>query len=111
MSKFTPLHLHSHFSLLDGLPQIDALIEFAKKQGFESLALTDHGSMYGTIEFYKKCTAANIKPIIGMEVYLAIDSLTDRRPGIDHDYYHLVLLAKNMEGYKNLMKLATIGQL
>lgn len=108
---FTHLHVHSHYSLLDGMPKIDQLVSFAKKQGFSSLALTDHGVLYGAIEFYKKATEAGIKPIIGMETYVAIENLTDKRPKIDADYYHLVLLAKNFEGYKNLMRLSTIAHL
>ncbi len=108
---FTHLHVHSHYSLLDGLPQIDRLINNAKKKGFEALALTDHGVMYGVIEFYKKALLAGIKPIVGMEAYLAMDSLTDKRAKIDSDYYHIILLARNFEGYKNLIRLATIASL
>ena len=110
-ANFTHLHVHSHYSLLDGMPKIDELIGFAKKQGFEVLALTDHGVMYGAVEFYKKAKAAGIKPIIGMETYLALDSLNDKRAKIDNDYYHLVLLTQNFEGYKNLMRLTTIAHL
>ncbi len=111
MSKFTHLHVHSHFSLLDGLPQIDSLISNAQKKGFEALALTDHGSMYGAIEFYKKATAAGIKPLVGMEAYVAMEGLADKRAKIDDDYYHLILLAKDFTGYRNLMKLSTISHL
>ncbi len=111
MSKFTHLHVHSHYSLLDGLTQIDQLVNSAKKKGFEALALTDHGVMYGCIEFYTKALEAGIKPIIGMEAYMAIDSLMNKRPKIDNDYYHLILLAKNFAGYKNLMRLATVAAL
>ncbi|MBI4049258.1 MAG: DNA polymerase III subunit alpha [Candidatus Doudnabacteria bacterium] len=111
MPTFTHLHVHSHYSLLDGMPKIDQLINHAKKQGFSALALTDHGVMYGAVEFYKKATQAGIKPIIGMEAYLAIDSLMDKRAKIDADYYHLVLLAKNFGGYRNLMRLSTIAHL
>ncbi len=111
MANFTHLHVHSHYSLLDGLPQIDRLISNAQKKGFTSLALTDHGVMYGAIEFYKKATAAGLKPLVGMEAYLAIENLTDKRAKIDDDYYHLILIAKNFDGYKNLMKLATIAHL
>jgi DNA polymerase-3 subunit alpha len=111
MSKFTHLHVHSHYSLLDGLPQIDSLISNAKKKGFTALALTDHGTMFGAVEFYKKAKAADIKPIVGIEVYLALEHLADKRPKIDSDYYHLILLAKNFEGYKNLMQLTTIAHI
>lgn len=109
MEKFTHLHVHSHYSLLDGLPQIDALISDAKKKGFSAIALTDHGAMYGCLEFYKKALTAGLKPIIGLEAYLALESLHDKRSKIDNDYYHLTLLAQNLEGYKNLMRLSTIG--
>ncbi|MDP3057332.1 MAG: DNA polymerase III subunit alpha [bacterium] len=109
--KFTHLHVHSHYSLLDGMIQIDPLIERAKKLGMTSLAVTDHGSMYGAIEFYKKATAAGIKPIIGMESYVAKRKLSDKEPRVDDIRYHLVLLAKNQEGYKNLIKLNSIAHL
>ncbi len=108
---FTHLHVHSHYSLLDGLPKIDELIEKAKKEKMAALALTDHGVMYGVIEFYKKAKANNIKPIIGSEVYLAPNSLREKRPKIDDKPFHLVLLVKNIEGYKNLIKLVTIAHL
>ncbi|MBI2607271.1 MAG: DNA polymerase III subunit alpha [Candidatus Doudnabacteria bacterium] len=111
MSKFTHLHVHSHYSLLDGLPKIDDLINNAKQKQFEALALTDHGAMYGAIEFYKKAKVAGLKPIVGMEAYLAIDSIHDRRSKIDNDYYHLILLAKNFAGYKNLMRLTSKAHL
>jgi DNA polymerase III subunit alpha len=111
MIKFVNLHVHSHFSLLDGLPQIGALVEYAKKNNASALALTDHGAMYGAVEFYKKAKASGIKPIIGMEAYLAVDSMEDKRPKTDHDYFHLVLLVKDLNGYKNLMRLATKGHL
>ena len=103
--KFTHLHVHSHYSLLDGLSKIDALVEYAKSLGMESLALTDHGVMYGAIEFYKKATSAGIKPIIGCEIYLANNTRHDKRSGIDDKRHHLILLAKNTEGYKNLLKI------
>ncbi|HEV8601069.1 MAG TPA: DNA polymerase III subunit alpha [Patescibacteria group bacterium] len=111
MDNFTHLHVHSHYSLLDGLPKIDRLIANAKKKGFAALALTDHGAMYGCLEFYKKAVLAGLKPILGMETYVAIDSLSDKRARIDNDYYHLVLLAQNFEGYQNLMRLSTIAHL
>ncbi len=99
-SKFIHLHTHSHYSLLDGLAKIDDLIEQAVKNKMPALALTDHGNMYGAIEFYKKCEKAGIKPILGVEAYVALDLMSDKRPGIDSKRYHLVLLAKNKTGYK-----------
>ncbi|MCR4284312.1 MAG: DNA polymerase III subunit alpha [Parcubacteria group bacterium] len=110
-AEFVHLHVHSHYSLLDGLAKIDDLIKIAKEYEMPALALTDHGNMYGAIEFYKKCKKAGIKPIIGSEVYVAFESLHDKRPGIDNKRYHLVLLAKNETGYKNLIKLVTLSNL
>ncbi|MCK4553477.1 DNA polymerase III subunit alpha, partial [Candidatus Parcubacteria bacterium] len=109
--KFIHLHTHSHYSLLDGLAKIDELVNRAKEDGAEALALTDHGVMYGVIEFYQKCKKAGIKPIIGVEVYLAPGSRLDKRGKTDEKNYHLVLLAKNQQGYKNLIKLTTIAHL
>ena len=111
MTKFTHLHVHSHYSLLDGLPKIDELLDCVKELGMDSVALTDHGVMYGAIEFYKKAKSKGIKPIIGCEVYTAFEKLTDKRSGIDAKRNHLILLAKNAEGYKNLLKLVTIANL
>lgn len=111
MQKFTHLHVHTHYSLLDGLPKIDELINHVKSNGMDSVAITDHGVMYGAIEFYKKAKQAGIKPIIGEEFYVAFEKLTDKRPHIDDKRYHLILLAKNFEGYKNLLKLTTKAQL
>jgi len=110
-SKFIHLHTHSHYSLLDGLAKIDDLVEQALKNKMPALALTDHGNMYGAIEFYKKCEKAGIKPILGTEAYVALDSMRDRRPNIDSKRYHLVLLAKNETGYKNLIKLVSASNL
>ncbi len=108
---FTHLHVHSHYSLLDGLAKIDALVAAALEHKMTALALTDHGSMYGAVEFYKKAKKAGIKPIIGCEVYVAFEKMGDKRPGIDHKRSHLVLLAKDKEGYQNLVKLATLAHL
>lgn len=105
--KFTHLHVHSHYSLLDGLPKIDELLDYTKKMGMDSVALTDHGAMYGAIEFYQKAKAKNIKPIIGEEFYMALDGMNQQRPNIDNKRYHLILLAKNFTGYQNLVKLTT----
>ena len=111
MPKFTHLHVHSHYSLLDGLPKIDELLDYVKELGMDSVALTDHGVMYGAVEFYKKAKSKGIKPIIGCEVYFAFEKMSDKRPGIDATRYHLILLVKNEQGYKNLVKLVTKAHL
>lgn len=108
---FSHLHLHSHYSLLDGLPKIDELIQKAKDCNMQALALTDHGVMYGVIEFYKKAKSEGIKPIIGSEVYIAPYGRHSRRPRIDEKRYHLILLAKDKTGYENLIKLTTKAHL
>ena len=109
--KFTHLHTHSHYSLLQALPKIPELIEAAKKNEMEALALTDNGNMYGAIEFYKECKKAGIKPIIGVDAYLASRSRFDKQAGIDKDRFRMVLLCKNEKGYKNLLKLVTASYL
>ncbi len=109
--KFTHLHVHSHYSLLDGLPKIDDLLDYVKELGMDSVALTDHGVLYGAVEFFRKAKEKGIKPIIGSEVYIAYQKLTDKRPNIDDKRYHLVLLVKNEKGYKNLVKLITESHL
>lgn len=110
-SKFIHLHTHSHYSLLDGLTKIEVMVKIAKDSGMNAVALTDHGSMYGAIELYKECHKAGIKPIIGCEVYVAERTRFDKEPGIDNKRYHLILLAKNIKGYKNLMKIVTKANL
>ena len=105
--SFVHLHNHSHYSLLDGLTKLDEMINFAKEQGSPAVALTDHGSMYGAIEFYQKAKKAGIKPIIGVETYLAPNSRFDKNTREDGRGYHLLLLAKNEIGYKNLIKLVS----
>src|SRR5581483_10820983 len=105
--KFTHLHVHTHFSLLDGLSQIEDLLAAAKEHGFDSLAITDHGVMYGVIEFYNACRDAGIKPIIGVEAYIAPRSMRDKEKQ-DTNYYHLTLLPSNDARYKNLLKLTTL---
>lgn len=106
MSEFTHLHVHSEFSLLDGLSKIGKLLTRVKEHGQKSIALTDHGSMYGAIDFYKRAQKEAIKPIIGCEVYVASDSRHEKKR---QDAFHLLLLALNKEGYENLMKIVTIG--
>ena len=100
---FVHLHTHSHYSLLDGAGKLDALLKRAKELGMTSLALTDHGAMYGAVEFYELAKKHDIKPIIGVEAYLARRSRHDREPRIDTKPYHQILLAENFEGYQNLL--------
>jgi len=109
--KFTHLHVHTHYSLLDGLPKIDELLNYVKESGMDSVAITDHGVLYGAVEFFKKAKAKGIKPIIGCEVYVAFESMAQMRPNVDGIRYHLVLLAKNEQGYQNLVKLITKAHL
>ena len=109
MSNFVHLHVHSEFSLLDGANRIKDLPVRAKELGMDSIAITDHGVMYGAIDFYKACKKEGVKPIIGCEVYVAPRTRFQKEPGIDNKYNHLILLAKNNEGYKNLSKMVSIG--
>lgn len=111
MAKFVHLHVHSEFSLLDGLGKLDQLIARTKEMGMDTLAITDHGAMYGSFKFYLKAKAAGIKPIIGVETYVARRSRLDKEGKIDTDPYHLVLLAENEIGYRNLLKLVTRAHL
>ena len=111
MAKFTHLHTHSHYSLLRALPKLPELIVATKKDGMEALALTDNGNMYGAIEFYKECQKAGIKPIIGVDAYLASRTRFDKQAGVDKDRFRMVLLCKNNIGYKNLLKLVTASYL
>ena len=107
---FTHLHVHTEYSLLDGSAKIGELVARAKELGFDSLAITDHGVMYGVIDFYKACRKAGIKPILGCEVYVAPNSRFDRElSGGDDRYYHLILLAENMTGYENLTRIVSRG--
>lgn len=105
--SFTHLHVHTEYSLLDGAAKISKLVTRAKELGMDSLAITDHGSMFGTIEFYKECHKAGIKPIIGCEVYTAARTRFDKSPELDKRQGHLILLAENNEGYKNLIKIVS----
>ena len=109
MDSFVHLHVHTQYSLLDGANRITDLIKRVKELGMESIAITDHGVMYGVVEFYKEAKKNGIKPILGCEVYTSKRSMYDKQAGIDSDYGHLVLLAKNNIGYKNLMKIVTLG--
>lgn len=111
MAKFTHLHVHSEYSLLDGLAKIDQLLAKALEYGMDSLALTDHGALYGAVKFYLAAKEFGIKPIIGVEAYMAARSRFDKQANIDSDRYHLILLCKNETGYKNLMKLVTLAHL
>lgn len=107
--KFTHLHVHTEYSLLDGSSKIKELIKRTKELGMDSIAITDHGVMYGAIEFYKEAIANGIKPIIGCEAYVASGSRLNKDASKDNFYYHLVLLAKDNNGYRNLAKLVSIG--
>jgi DNA polymerase-3 subunit alpha len=104
---FTHLHVHTQYSLLDGAARIEELVACAKSHGMDALAITDHGVMYGVVEFYKACKKEGIRPILGMEAYVAPRSMEDRDGPRDREYAHLILLCKNQTGYKNLMRLSS----
>ena len=108
MKRFTHLHVHTEYSLLDGASKIPELVAYARELGMDSLAITDHGVMYGAVEFYQECTKAGIKPIIGCEVYLTTGSHLEKN---NRGMYHLILLAENDTGYHNLMKIVSLAQL
>ncbi|HVE80671.1 MAG TPA: DNA polymerase III subunit alpha [Candidatus Dormibacteraeota bacterium] len=108
---FVHLHNHSHYSLLDGLQKVPQMLDRVKEQGMSAVALTDHGNMSGTVEFYKEAKARDIKPIIGMEAYVAVRGMGDKQSRLDSNPYHLILLAKNYQGYLNLMRLSTMAHL
>ncbi len=107
---FTHLHVHTQYSLLDGAIRIDALLKRVAELNMDSVAITDHGTMFGVVQFYEKATNAGIRPIIGCECYLAPRRLTDKTPFDHKGLSHLVLLAENQEGYRNLCKMATVAQ-
>ena len=113
MTDFVHLHNHTHYSLLDASCTIKGLLGAAKAAGHKALALTDHGVMFGIYEFYKEAKNSNIKPLLGFEAYVANGSRFDKTAGKaktrKKNYFHLVLLAKNMQGYRNLVKLTTHG--
>lgn len=106
---FVHLHVHTEYSLLDGMCRIEEVLQKAKDWQMPAVAITDHGSLYGAFKFYRKAKEIGIKPIIGVEVYKAKNSRFDKQSGIDRDQFHLVLLAKNLVGYKNLLKLVTLS--
>ena len=110
-SDFVHLHNHTQYSLLDGLTKVPALVDYISEQGMKGVAITDHGTMSGAIEFYTKCKAKGLNPIIGMETYVAPRRHTDRDPQKDKNPYHLILLAMNNTGYQNLMQLSSIANL
>ena len=109
--SFVHLHVHSEYSLLDGLSKVDKLVQKAKALDMPALALTDHGAMFGAISFYRAAKEAGIKPIIGIEAYLAARTMHDRDPKLDSRAFHLLLLAENDTGYKNLLQIASAAQL
>ena len=109
--RFVHLHNHSEYSLLDGACRTREMVDEAKSQGMDALALTDHGSLFGAIEFYQTAIASDLKPIIGCEVYVAPGDRRDKRPRKGENAYHLLLLARDVEGYRNLMKLSSLGYL
>jgi DNA polymerase-3 subunit alpha len=110
-ADFVHLHNHTHYSVLDGLQKVPEMLDRVKELGMEAVALTDHGTMSGTIEFYKGCRDRGLKPIIGMETYVANRRHVDKDPQKDRSRYHLILLAMNNQGYQNLMRLSTIANL
>ncbi|HZG76857.1 MAG TPA: PHP domain-containing protein, partial [Paenibacillus sp.] len=105
------LHVHSEYSLLDGAARLTDLAKRAAEFGMPALALTDHGVMYGAVPFYKACREAGVKPILGCEFYVAAVSMRDKSAREDNPTYHLTVLAKNMEGYRNLLRLSSAAQL
>jgi len=109
--SFVHLHNHTSYSLLDGFSQIKKLVKRAKEQNSPAVAITDHGTMYGVIEFFTECKKQEIKPIIGVESYLAPRTMQDRESELDRKPYHLLLLAENQTGYQNLLKIASASQL
>ena len=107
--SFAHLHLHTEYSMLDGACRIPDLVKRTKALGMNALAISDHGCMYGAIEFYNTCKANDIKPIIGLEAYMAPKSRKDREQIDGESAYHLLLLAQNREGYQNLIKLSSLS--
>ncbi len=110
-SDYVHLHNHTQYSLLDGLTKVPELVDYVKEQGMVAVAQTDHGTLSGNVDFYKAASAGGIKPILGMETYVAARTMHDKEAGKDKVYYHLILLAMNEVGYKNLMQLSTAANL
>ncbi len=110
-ADFVHLHVHTQYSLLDGAIRIDSLLAQAKAYGMEAVAITDHGTMFGVLEFHEKAKKAGLRPIIGCEIYVAPRTIRDKTPEDAKGLTHLVLLAENQEGYRNLCKLASIAQM
>ena len=108
---FTHLHLHTEYSLLDATIRIPKLIEKLQEDGMKACAITDHGSMYGVYKFWNSMKEANLKPIIGCEIYISPRQMNKKEYGIDNNYNHMVLLAKNFKGYQNLIKLVSFGHM
>ena len=106
---FVHLHVHSQYSLLDGAIRVSDLLDKCKEFGMDTVAVTDHGAMHGALEFYVKAKKAKIKPIIGCEFYIAPEDRTEKKPGSGVNAFHIVLLAMDQLGYKNLMKLSSIA--
>src|SRR4051812_8002057 len=110
--SFVHLHCHTHYSLLDGASRVPELVAHAKGQGMNAVAITDHGNLYGAIEFYRECKAAGVNPVIGYEAYVAPTTRFDREAKKRGDAgFHLTLLAQNRTGFKNLIKMASIAYL
>jgi len=109
MIPFTHLHVHSQYSILDGAASVNALVKKAKVDDMKAVALTDHGTMFGIKEFHAACQKAGIKPILGCETYVAERSIEEKNDKVDRSGYHLILLAKNKTGYRNLVKLISIA--
>jgi len=110
-NDFTHLHVHSEFSLLDGLGRVNEIVDAAAGHGMDSIALTDHGALYGAVAFYQAATAKGLKPIIGLETYVSRRTMHDKEGKADAQPYHLILLAKNLAGYQNLCRLVTDAHL
>jgi DNA polymerase-3 subunit alpha len=111
MSQFVHLHCHTEYSLLDGCNRINDMVKHAAAMGMPALAMTDHGVMYGAVQFYDACTKHGVKPLIGCEVYVAQRGMLDKEAGKDNRPYHFTLLAKDREGYSNLCQLVSAGNL
>lgn len=110
-SDFVHLHNHTHYSLLDGLTKVDELVDFVKANGMEAVAVTDHGTMSGLVEFYKTASSAGIKPVLGCEAYVAARKMTDRDPAYDKERFHITLLAMNNQGFENLCRLISAAEI